>query len=67
MSDGIEYRVGIRDANGSYREIIIITDTIQNAMSIGRAKAKWNEEVASINSSSTEVHIDYSACKGDKS
>jgi hypothetical protein len=66
MSDGIEFRVSIKGVNG-VRAVIIITDTIQSAMSIAKARCAWNETVTMVCQLEDDVIIDYSVCKGGKS
>lgn len=66
MSDGIEFRVNIQGVNG-VRSLLIITDTIQAAMSIAKARCAWNETVTMVCQLEDDVIIDYSVCKGAKS
>lgn len=64
MSDGTLFNIGIKSSGGSYRTLIIITDTIQAALSIAKSKVAYNETVVQVDASSTDVYIDYSVCKG---
>lgn len=64
MSDGTLFHIGIKSSGGSYRELIIITDTIQSALSIAKSKVTYNETVIRVDSSDTDLYIDYSVCKG---
>lgn len=66
MSDGIQYRINIKGPN-SVRAITIITDTLQSAMSIAKARCAWNETVTMVCQLEDDVIIDYSVCKGAKS
>lgn len=66
MSDGIEYRVNIKGPS-NVRVLVIITDTIQGALSIAKARCAWNETVTMVCQLEDDVIIDYSVCKGAKS
>ena len=58
------YRIWIVDTTGGNgREEVIITDTMQNAMSIAKAHCKWNEEVDSVDTTARDVTIDQAAIK----
>lgn len=45
---------------GSERLVVIVTDTLQDAMSIARSRIANTEEIAGIYTSHTDVIVDYS-------
>lgn len=45
----------------SWREEVIVTDTLQNALSIAKAHCKWNEEVDEVYCLSRDVTVDHAA------
>ena len=46
---------------GNKRNVYILTDTIQNAMAIGKTKCMSNEEVVGVYLDSQDVVIDHQA------
>lgn len=63
------YKIMIINSTGpggsSWREEVIVTDTLQSAMSIGKAHCKWNEEVDEIYTIARDVVIDSAAVKSE--
>ena len=57
------YHVYIENHNapGNGRYLYIVTDTLQNALAVGKAQCNNNEEVNSVDLSSRDVIIDYAA------
>ena len=58
------YNVSIEQNNspfGNKRNVYILTDTIQNAMAIGKSKCASNEEVVGVYLDSQDVVIDHQA------
>lgn len=49
----------------SSRNITVITDTIQNAMAIGKCQCNSNEEVTYVYRSCRDPYIDYNSIKQD--
>ena len=57
------YNVSIEQKGnfGNSRTISILTDTLQNAMAIGKSKCASNEEVTAVFLSQSDVVIDHQA------
>lgn len=48
----------------SGRSLVIITDSIQSALSIARARLNTGEEIESVYEGALDPIIDYTVCKG---
>lgn len=48
-------------SSATWREEVIVTDTLQNALSIAKAHCKWNEEVDEVYCLSRDVTVDHAA------
>jgi hypothetical protein len=56
------YRVYVHaHGPGSGRSLTIVTDTLQNAVSIAKSKCVSNEEVTSVDQEACDVIIDHAA------
>ncbi len=63
MSDATAYQITIKSSGGSSRHLLIITDTIQAALSIAKCKCSYNETVAGVYELEDDLYVDYSVCK----
>jgi hypothetical protein len=61
MANAYHVYIENHNAPGNGRYVYVITDTVQNALSIGRAQCNNHEEVTSVDLTARDVLIDHAA------